>query len=74
MIEGTYIEKIINRCYVGWIKNLGVVVDPCDRGRESDGTFKSDDKTTSEVNEAWVSGKSPAKKKRKITKRIRKSK
>ena len=74
MIEGTYIEKIINRCHVDWIKNLGVVVDPYDKGRESDGTFKADDLSTPEVNEARKSGKSLMKKKRRITKRIRKSK
>jgi len=63
MIENTYIEKIINRCYDGWVKNLGVL-DPYDRGRESDGKFKADDKSTPEVNEAWKSGKSPKKKKK----------
>jgi len=58
MIENTYIEKTINRCYDGWVKNLGVL-DPYDRGRESDGTFKADDLSTPNVNEAWKSGKSP---------------
>ena len=61
MIENTYIEEIINRCYDGWVKNLGLL-DPYDRGRESDGTFKADDKSTPEVNEAWKTGKSPKKK------------
>ena len=66
MIENTIIEEIIGRCYDGWVKNLGVL-DPYDRGRESDGTFKADDKTTPDVNEAWKSGKSPKKKAKKIT-------
>ena len=34
-----------------------------DRGRESDGTFKADDTSTPDTNEAWKSGKSPKKKK-----------
>ena len=63
MIENTLIEEIINRCFDGWGKRLGVF-DPYDRGRESDGTFKADDKSTPNVNEAWKSGKSPAKKKK----------
>jgi hypothetical protein len=68
MIENTYISNTINRCHTTWIKNLGAA-DPYDRGRESDGTFKADDKTTPEVNEAWKSGKSPKKKKKE--KRVR---
>lgn len=67
MIENTHIEEIINRCYGAWVRNLGIT-DPHDRGRESDGTFKADDLSTSDVNEAWKSGKSPKKKKTKKTK------
>jgi len=58
MIENTYIEKIINRGHATWVRNLGAA-DPYDRGRESDGTFKADDLSTTDVNEAWISGKSP---------------
>ena len=61
MIENTRIEEIINRCYDTW-KELFRIDDPYDRGRESDGTFRADDKSTPEVNEAWKSGKSPKKK------------
>ena len=61
MIENTRIEEIINRCYDDWKEMLGIA-DPYDRGRESDGTFKADDRSTPEVNEAWKSGKSPKKK------------
>lgn len=67
MIENTHIEEIINHCHTTWTKNLGGV-DPYDRGRESDGTFKADDKTTPDVNEAWKSGKSPKKKRKTKTK------
>jgi len=63
MIENTHIEEIINRCYDAWVRNLGTA-DPYDRGRESDGTFKADDLSTSDVNEAWKSGKSPKKTKK----------
>ena len=65
MIENTYIEEVINRCHTTWVRNLGAVepygepIEPYDRGRESDGTFKADDKSTPDVNEAWKSGKSP---------------
>ena len=67
MIENTIIEEIINTCFDRWENNLGAIA-PYDRGRESDGKFKADDKTTPEVNEAWKSGKSPKKKKAKKTK------
>jgi len=64
MITGTYIAEIINRCFDGWKKNLSLV-EPYDRGREDDGTFKADNLSTPNVNEAWKSGKSPKKKKTK---------
>ena len=76
MIENTYIEEIINSCHTNWERNLGTA-DPYDRGRESDGTFKADDKSTPYINEAWKSGKSPgeplrrvlSKKKKKATRK-----
>tara|TARA_B100001059_G_C17725929_1_gene523404 strand:+ start:856 stop:1095 length:240 start_codon:yes stop_codon:yes gene_type:complete len=37
--------------------------DTNDRTRNEDGTFKGDDPSTPNVNEAWKSGKSPKKKK-----------
>jgi len=71
MIENTNIEQIINRCYTTWVRNLGAA-ETYDRGREPDGTFKADNISTPNVNEAWLTGKSPKKKatarKRKKTK------
>ncbi len=67
MIENTYIEEVINRCHTTWVRNIAVA-EPYDRGRESDGTFKTDDLSTPDVNEAWKSGKSPKKKKKAKTK------
>ena len=64
MIENTTIEETINRAFDGLDIMLGVQK----RARLDDGTFKADDKTTPEVNEAWKSGKSPKKKKTKKTK------
>jgi len=61
-IKGTYLEEIIDRAVDGWAKILGFD-DPYDRGRENDGTFKADDSSTPDTNEAWKSGKSPKKKK-----------
>jgi hypothetical protein len=75
--EGTYLEEIIDRAVDGWARILGFD-DPYDRGRESDGTFKADDKTTPDVNEAWKSGKSPILRrtititKKKVTKKTKK--
>ena len=70
MIENTYIEELINRCHTTWVRNLSAA-EPYDRGRESDGTFKADDKSTLYINEAWKSGKSP---KKKVIRRKRKKK
>ena len=64
MIENTNIEEVINRCHTTWVRNLSAA-EAYDRGRESDGTFKADDISTPDVNEAWKSGKSPKKKKTK---------
>ena len=64
MIENTNIEEVINRCHTTWVRNLSAA-EAYDRGRESDGTFKADDISTQNVNEAWKSGKSPKKKKTK---------
>jgi hypothetical protein len=58
MIENTTIEETINRAFDGLDIMLGVQK----RARLDDGTFKADDKSTPEVNEAWKSGKSPKKK------------
>ena len=42
-------------------EEASVVVEPV-RARNEDGTLKADDKSTSDVNEAWVGGKAPKKK------------
>ena len=68
MIENTYIADTINRAFDGLEIMLGIHK----RARLSDGTFKADDKSTPNVNEAWKSGKSPSKKKatrKKVTKK-----
>jgi hypothetical protein len=59
MTTGTYIEETIDRAFDGLDIMLGVQK----RARLDDGTFKADDKSTPDVNEAWKSGKSPKKKK-----------
>ena len=64
MIEGTYLEELIDRAFDGLEQMIGF--DKPSRGREEDGTFKADDPSTPSVNEAWESGKSP----KKITKKV----
>jgi len=64
MIEGTYIEEIIDRAVEGWGRLLGFY-DEKDRSRNKDGTFVGDDKSTPHTNEAWKTGKTPKKKKTK---------
>ena len=59
-IKGTYLEELINRTVDGWAKILGVI-DEDERGRESDGTFRADDTSTPDINEAWVGGEAPKK-------------
>ena len=61
MIKETYIGETIDRAF----DNLDIMLGVNKRARMDDGTFKADDKSTPDVNEAWKSGKSPAKKKKK---------
>ena len=61
MIENTYIADTIDRAFDG----LDIMLGTHKRARLDDGTFKADDKTTPDVNEAWKSGKSPKKKTKK---------
>ena len=63
MIENTTIEETINRAF----DSLDIMLGVQKRARLDDGTFKADDKSTPNVNEAWKSGKSP--KKKKVTKK-----
>ena len=58
-IKDTNMETLINNAFSGLETMLGVN----NRTREIDGTFKADDPSTPNVNEAWSSGKSPKKKK-----------
>ena len=69
MIKGTYIAEVIERAFITWSVNLGC--ECYGRSRNKDGTYKGDDLCTSSINEAWSSGKSPAKKKikKKVTKK-----
>tara|TARA_A100001201_G_C4046803_1_gene188464 strand:- start:353 stop:571 length:219 start_codon:yes stop_codon:yes gene_type:complete len=39
------------------------------RARKKDGTFRGDDKSTPDVNEAWVGGKAPKKRRKKNVKK-----
>tara|TARA_Y100000310_G_C20692085_1_gene822974 strand:+ start:76 stop:285 length:210 start_codon:yes stop_codon:yes gene_type:complete len=52
MIENTLIEKIINRCFDSFDVILGIPR----RARKKDGTYKADNLSTPDVNEAWKSG------------------
>ena len=65
-IKGTYLEELIDRTVDGWAKILGYTDE---RARNSDGTYKGDDPSTPDVNEAWESGKSQKKKTRKKVKK-----
>ena len=55
MITGTYIADTIDRAFDG----LDIMLGIHKRARLSDGTFKADDKSTPDVNEAYVGGKAP---------------
>ena len=57
-IKGTYLEELIDRTVDGWAKILGFTDD---RARNSDGTYRGDDPSTPDVNEAWKSGKKKVK-------------
>tara|TARA_R110002073_G_scaffold273015_1_gene436508 strand:+ start:220 stop:426 length:207 start_codon:yes stop_codon:yes gene_type:complete len=68
MTTRTYIEDTIERAF----NSLDLMLGVSRRAREGDGTFKADDKSTPEVNEAWKSGKSP--KKKATRKKVKKTK
>ena len=57
-IKGTYLEELIDRTVDGWAKILGFTDD---RARNSDGTYRGDDPSTPDVNEARKSGKKKVK-------------
>ena len=58
-IKGTYLEELIDRTIDNWAILLGFAEE--ERSRHDDGTFKGDDLSTSDVNEAWKTGKRPKK-------------
>ena len=68
MTTGTYIEETINRAF----DSLDIMLGVQQRARLDDGTFKADDKSTPDVNEAWKSGKRA--KKKATRKKVKKTK
>lgn len=61
-IKGTYLEEIIDNAFDG----LEIMLGFNERARNADGTYKGDDPSTPDVNEAWKSGK------KKVTTKTRK--
>ena len=71
-------ESILNSITLDFKLDNGAVTKP-KRARTKKGTYKADDKSTPNVNEAWVGGKAPTRKellglKKKKTKRKTKRK
>ena len=50
---------------MGKIPYEGMMKEKPKRARTKKGTYKGDDKSTKDVNEAWVGGKAPKKKRKK---------
>ena len=69
MTTGTYIEETIDRAF----DSLDIMLGVQKRARLDDGTFKADDKSTPDVNEAWKSG-IKTKKKKATKKKVKKTK
>jgi hypothetical protein len=61
-------ESILNSITLDFKLDNGAVTKP-KRARTKKGTYKADDKSTPNVNEAWVGGKAPKKKAKRKTKR-----
>jgi hypothetical protein len=61
-------ESILNSITLDFKLDDGAVTKP-KRARTKKGTYKADDKSTPNVNEAWVGGKAPKKKAKRKTKR-----
>ena len=59
------INKAVKEATVELDKFEGLVVENVKRARTKKGTYKADDKSTPNVNEAWVGGKAPKKKSKK---------
>jgi hypothetical protein len=52
-----------------WSKIIGTYDLEPKRARGKKGRYKADDKSTKDINEAWVGGKAPKKKKKKTKKK-----
>jgi hypothetical protein len=63
-IKDTHLGELIDRAVDGWARILGFTDE---RSRNSDGTYRGDDPSTPNVNEAWKSGKTKKKATRKKT-------
>ena len=50
---------------MGKIPYDGMMKEKPKRARTKKGTYKADDKSTKDINEAWVGGKAPKKKRKK---------
>ncbi len=59
------IKKAVKEATVKLDKFEGLVVENVKRARTKKGTYKADDKSTPNINEAWVGGKAPKKKSKK---------
>tara|TARA_R100001082_G_scaffold74719_1_gene43177 strand:+ start:1191 stop:1466 length:276 start_codon:yes stop_codon:yes gene_type:complete len=59
------IKAAVKEATVELDKFEGLVVENVKRARTKKGTYKGDDKSTPNVNEAWVGGKAPKKKSKK---------
>ena len=61
-------ESVLNSITLDFKLDDGTSEKP-KRARTKKGTYKADDKSTPNVNEAWVGGKAPKKKAKRKTKR-----
>tara|TARA_B100000131_G_C17728660_1_gene455894 strand:- start:361 stop:579 length:219 start_codon:yes stop_codon:yes gene_type:complete len=68
-LDDTPLGKIIDRAVDNWAKILGFTDE---RARNEDGTYRGDDPSTPDVNEAWKSGKTKKKATRKKRKKVSK--
>ena len=61
-----WLEKVTGVIVKNYTTNTLVLTKEYKRARTKRGRFKGDDKSTADINEAWVGGKSPKKKVYKI--------
>ena len=64
IIWGTEKEEKKPTVKMGKIPYDGMMKEKPKRARTKKGTYKGDDKSTHDVNEAWVGGKAPKKRKK----------